>query len=91
MTRAKLANGAWIDYRGQRWHLERRQDDKIEWRCGATLTHQIFTDAELQKQIRLGKVKLFDGVGREPKLGRRRASTASANPARSISRRPSAS
>jgi putative transposase len=70
MTRIKLLDGAWIDYRGQRWHLERRHLDKIEWRCRETLTHQIFTDAELQKQIRLGKVSLFNGVGREPKTGR---------------------
>lgn len=70
MTRVKLEAGAWIDYRNRRWHLERRHDDKIEWRCRDTLTHHIFTDAQLQKEIRLGKVKLFDGVGREPHEGK---------------------
>lgn len=70
MTRTKVAEGAWIDYRGQRWHLERRQGSEMEWRSRATLTHMVFTDAELQRQINAGKARFFSGIGREPRDGK---------------------
>ena len=70
MTRTRLEDGAWIDYQDQRWHLERRQGADIEWRCRRTLTHMVWTDAELQKRIGLGEVRLCDGVGREPRDGK---------------------
>ena len=70
MTAINAVDGAWIDYRGHRWHLQRRQARRMEWRCHATLTHMTFTDAELQREISAGNVKFFNGIGREPKAGK---------------------
>ncbi|HEV2567077.1 hypothetical protein [Sphingomonas sp.] len=69
MSYANIVTGAWIDYRSQRWKFERRQGRRLEWRSSSTFEHMVFTDAELQREIAKGKVRLFDGRGRAPATG----------------------
>ncbi len=69
MTAVRAVDGAWVDYHGHRYHLERRQGRTMEWRCRATLVHMVWTDAELQRQIATGKARFFSGIGRPPKDG----------------------
>jgi putative transposase len=66
----KVAEGAWINYAGQRWQLDRRQGNTMEWRCRATMVHKTFTDAELQREIAAGRVKFYSGIGRAPREGK---------------------
>lgn len=70
MTAVRAVDGAWVDYHGQRYHLERRQDRKMEWRCRATLVHMVWTDAELQRKVASGEARFFSGIGRAPVNGK---------------------
>ncbi|WP_210358083.1 integrase catalytic domain-containing protein [Sphingomonas beigongshangi] len=70
MTAVRAVDGAWVDYHGQRYHLERRQDHTMEWRCRSTLVHMVWTDAELQRKVASGEARFFSGIGRPPATGK---------------------
>lgn len=70
MTRMKVAEGAWINYHGHRWHLERRSGRTMEWRCRAIMGVHVFTDEQLQQEIAAGRVKFYSGIGRAPRDGK---------------------
>lgn len=66
MSYSNILPGARIEYLGRSCRYERRQDHITEWRA-SNFEHFAFTDAELQKEIRLGNVRLWNGGGREPR------------------------
>lgn len=66
MSYINIVDGAFIDYLGGRWRYERRQDHTTEWRQSRTFEHKAFTDAELQRLIRKGELRLYNGDGRKP-------------------------
>ncbi|WP_242096095.1 transposase family protein [Sphingomonas sp. CROZ-RG-20F-R02-07] len=70
MTAVRAVDGAWVDYHGQRYHLERRQDRNMEWRCRSTLVHMVWTDAELQRKVASGEARFYSGIGRPPATGK---------------------
>lgn len=60
MTRADCRAGFLLRYRNANWEYQRRQRNNVEWRCTTTFEHIIFTDAEIQKLVAAGKIKVLD-------------------------------
>jgi putative transposase len=58
MSYMHLTAGAFLDMHGNRLRFERRQDHQTEWRSTTSLEHFLFTDAEIQRGIAKGDIKL---------------------------------
>jgi putative transposase len=69
MSYINIVAGAFIDYRNGRWNYERRQDHLLEWRQVRTFEHLLLSDREMQKLIRTGELRLYNGDGKPPAEG----------------------
>ena len=66
MSYINLQCGDYIEHLNMCCRFERRQEHRTEWRSTRTFEHFSFTDAEIQRLIRKGELKLFAGGAQPP-------------------------